>query len=444
MIAEPSRAEPSVQAGSAACAGGRESAQDGLRIAVVVDPSTSHGRELAAGAVQYAREVGDWRVVVAEGRDWTPPDALAGDVDGIVASFDDPSLVAAIRGRRLPAVAVGRNDPNPRGEGRGTARNGRPSAGMRIPFVTTDDEKIAELAAAHLLDRGLRGFAFHGDASDWAAERCRAFERRIAAAGFPCARLLAADDRAALAAWLEGLPKPVGMMACDDSRARDVLEACRDRGLRVPDDVAVIGVDDDEFVCELVDPTLTSVAQASRRIGYEAARLLDRLLRPRRFSGADRRPSPVPRRLLVEPTGVVPRRSTATLAVTDPVVAEVIRVVRARACDGLSITELVRMTGLSRWVLDDRFKRSVGHSIHDDMINVKLAEAQRLAAATDLPLKTVARRAGFRAVSYMTTVFRRHLATTPARFRRAHQRGLVQAAPEPSEPVGRRAGGGRR
>jgi LacI family transcriptional regulator len=204
-------------------------------------------------------------------------------------------------------------------------------------------------------------------------------------------------------------------MACDDVRARHVLEACRRLRLRVPHDVAVIGVDDDEFVCELSDPPLSSVAQAARRVGYEAAGLLDRLLRPGPKGLRPGRPV----RLVVPPIGVVARRSTDTLTVADPVIAATIRSIRERATRGLGITDLVRESNLSRWQLEKRFRRVVGRSLHEDILSVRLGEARRLVTSTDMPLKAIAPRAGLSSVTYMTTLFRRHFGMTPAAMRAA-------------------------
>jgi LacI family transcriptional regulator len=198
-----------------------------------------------------------------------------------------------------------------------------------------------------------------------------------------------------------------------------VLEACRSLGLRVPHDVAVIGVDDDEFVCELSDPPLSSVAQAARKIGHEAARLLDLLMRPERSQEHGGRA--VPARSIVPPIGVVARRSTDTLAVEDPAVARVIRTIREQAFGPLAIADLVAASGLSRWQVEERFRRLVGRSIRDDILEVRLAEARRLMTTTDLPLKIIAPRAGFCSIAYMTTVFRRHFGTTPAALRAAAQ-----------------------
>ncbi len=382
-------------------------------MAVVVDPSLPYDREIAKGVAQYAREAGDWRLYVEEEEARRLPDFTTWSGQGIIASFDDPRVAQAVVAARLPVVAVG---------GGGGAYD--PKSG--IPYVNTDNEAIATLAAEHLLERALQHFGYYGlrssSATVWSGARGSAFERRIAKAGKQCQALVARHDstrwellQQELSAWLAALPKPVGIMACDDVRARHVLEACRSLGLRVPHDVAVIGVDDDEFVCELSDPPLSSVAQAARKIGHEAARTLDRLMRPDRTQEQHGRA--VPARAVVPPIGVVARRSTDTLAVEDAAVARVIRTIRERAFDPLSIAELVAASGLPRWQVEKRFRKLVGRSISDDVFAVRLAEARRLVTTTDLPLKSVALRAGFRSIAYMTTVFRRHFGTTPAALR---------------------------
>jgi LacI family transcriptional regulator len=399
-------------------------------IAVVVDPSLPYDRAIAMGVAQYAREQGTWRLYIEEEQPRRLPDFNDWPGHGIIASFDDESVARAVMAAGLPVVAVG-------GGGGGFD----PSSG--IPYVETDNDKIACLAAEHLLERGLEHFGFYGlpaaPATVWSEARCNAFTRRLAAAGRTCGSLIAEHDathwtqlQAELEAWLSSLPKPIGIMACDDVRARHVLEACRGLGLRVPHDVAVIGVDDDEFVCELSDPPLSSVAQAARRVGYEAARLLDGLLQPERTRPRAAKNAAEPSRLVVPPVGVVARRSTDTLAVGDPEVAAAIRSIRERATRGLGIAELVKKSQLSRWQLEERFRRAVGRSIHEDILHVRLEEARRLVTTTDLPMKTIAPRAGLSSVAYMTTLFRRHFGMPPAALRAA-SRGRGTSLPT-SEP----------
>jgi len=384
-------------------------------VAIIIDAAVPYDREIATGVAQYAREAGDWRLYVEEEAERRIPRARSWNGQGVIASFDNKRIAEAVVGMDLPAVAVG-----------GGAGYHDPATG--IPYVETDNDAIAAAAAEHLLDRGLGSFGFYGlppsATNVWSQARGVAFEQRLAAAGKPCGILTARHDsreweplQRELTAWLGELPKPAGIFACDDLRARHVLEACRRCGLRVPHDAAVIGVDDDEFICELAEPPLSSIKQSARRIGHEAARLLDGLMQAA-AAGDDWRRAGAGRRVTLPPAGVVARRSTETIAVADPLIAEVVRAVRDQACDNVSIAEIVKRSGLSRWVLEDRFRRAVGHSIHDDILRVKLAEARRLVTTTELPLKAIAPRAGFRSVSYMTTIFSRHLGSTPAALRK--------------------------
>jgi LacI family transcriptional regulator len=388
----------------------------GPLVGVIVDLSLPYDREIARGVAQYAREVGDWRLYIEEEEARRVPDFRSWGGNGLVASFDDERVARAVEGAGVPVVAVGG------GAGYHAAASG-------IPYVETDNEQIAALAAEHLLDRGLPFCGFYGlppsPTTVWSQARSRGFLARMGAAGKPCQEFVAWHEatqwqtlQKELIQWLTSLPRPVGIMACDDIRARHILEACRAAGLRVPHDVAVIGVDDDDLLCDFSEPTLSSVRQAARRIGLEAARLLDQLMqRPGNTPRSTTR-KPKARRIVVPPIGVVARRSTQTVAVADPVIASVVRFVRERACGRLGIRDVVRESGLSRWVLEDRFRQAVGHSIHDDIVRVRLAEAQRLLTTTDLPVKAIAKRAGAGSVSYMTTLFRRHLDTTPAALRR--------------------------
>jgi len=400
--------------------------QDNPLVAIVVDPSLPYERAIALGVAHYARERGNWRLYVEEEQLRRLPDFNDWPGHGIIASFDDDRVARAVIATGLPVVAVG-------GGGGGFD----PSS--RIPYVETDNERIADLAAEHLLARGLEHFGFYGlppePATVWSEARCTAFTRRLAAAGRTCGSLIAEYDAthwrqllAELEAWLSSLPKPAGIMACDDVRARHVLEACRGLGLRVPHDVAVIGVDDDEFVCELSDPPLSSVAQAARRVGYEASRLLDGLLQAAQNPPRTPQYAARPVRLVVPPIGVVARRSTDTLAVGDPEVAAAIRSIREQATRGLGIAELVKESGLSRWQLEERFRWAVGRSIHDDILHVRLEEARRLVTTTDLPMKAIAPRAGLGSVAYMTTLFRRHFGMPPAALRAA-SRGRATSLP---------------
>ncbi len=198
-------------------------------------------------------------------------------------------------------------------------------------------------------------------------------------------------------------------MACDDCRGREVLEACRTAGIRVPEEMAVIGVDNDELLCELADPPLSSVALNAEAGGYQAAMLLDRMMHGRQCE---------PARLTVEALHVVTRRSTDIVAIDDPVVAAALRYIHDHAATAIGIGDVVEHVLLSRRALEMRFKAVTGRTPLVELRRVRLERAKRLLHETDLSLTRVASAAGFSSETYLIQVFRQELGITPARYRR--------------------------
>ena len=178
-------------------------------------------------------------------------------------------------------------------------------------------------------------------------------------------------------------------------------------GRRVPGDVAVLGIDNDEMLCELTTPPLSSVEHDTRGLGRRAAALLDDLMRGGRPSGT----------VLVPPVGVTARRSTETLAVADAEIATAVEFLRANFADLVRVEDVVRASGLSLSSLKTRFKAVVGRPVHAELQRLRLAEARRLLATTDLPVKKVASLAGFADISHFTTAFRKHAGVPPAKYR---------------------------
>lgn len=382
-------------------------------VAVVARLFHVYDREILRGIAAYVREHGQWSLYVEEDMPQKMPDLGSWNGDGLIVNFDDPGAARAVRGLGLPVVGFG--------GGRGWYN---PHSG--IPYFETDDEKIAQLAAEHLLERGLRNFAFCGypptRTNVWAANRARGFVERLAREGCTChvykGRYTTARRwerlQQELVSWLAPLPKPLGLMACYDSRARHVLEACRTLGLRVPDDVAVIGVDNDPITCELARPPLSSVEQGCFRVGYGAAELLDRMM-------AGEKPDRL--RYRVAPVGVVGRQSTDLLAVADPDVAAAMRLIREKACEGMTADEIAAELNWSRSTLDNRFKATIGGTTHQQIQHARLGRAKMLLSQTELPLKVVAARSGYANEQYLTAVVRKHTGRTPGQYRRDTRRG---------------------
>jgi LacI family transcriptional regulator len=382
-------------------------------VAVILDAASPYDRLIIGGVAHYARDHGPWSLYVEEDPLQKLPDLGRWHGQGIIANFDDRAVARAIEGLSLPIVGVG-----------GGFGSYDPAAG--IPYVYTDNERIARLGAEHLLACGFEQLAFCGlprtRVNGWVAERAAAFAAACREAGRACevfsGRHATArrwrDLQRELCDWLNRLPKPVGIMACNDVRARHVLEACRSVGLVVPRDVAVLGVDNDEVMCELTDPPLSSVDQAARRIGYEAAAVLDRLLRRRSGAG---NAAGSPRKIIIPPNGVVARASTDTMATADEPVQFVLERLRADPWNRPDVAALAAEACVSRSTLEHRFREVVGRSIHEAFVQQRVAAVRRLVVNTALPLKVVAARTGFKSVQYMTTFLRRHTGLTPARLR---------------------------
>jgi LacI family transcriptional regulator len=281
------------------------------------------------------------------------------------------------------------------------------------------------MAVDHFLDRGFRHLAYCGlpgiDFSDRRSAEFAAYaaSREASLSVFQPRRsgrsahtlgqeLRGSLDHAELARWLAQLPRPVGVMACNDARGRQVLDACADRGLRVPEEVAVLGVDNDEVLCELADPPLSSIEPDVYSIGYRAAAMLAEMME------AGRRGGPA---VEVPPRGVVIRRSTDILAVGDPIVAEAIHLIRENANTHFNVEDLLDRLTVSRATLERRFAASLGRSPKQEILQTRLARVRQLLIDTDYPLSRIATMTGFKTASHLGVAWKSHFSTPPGRVR---------------------------
>jgi LacI family transcriptional regulator len=216
----------------------------------------------------------------------------------------------------------------------------------------------------------------------------------------------------ALARWLVKLPRPAGVLACYDIRGQHVLEACQLADLRVPDEIAVIGIHDDELVCDLCNPPLTSVIPDARRAGYEAATLLERMMSGERVAAGIR---------TVPPIGIACRQSTDVMAVSDERVAAAVRFMREHAHEGIDVADVLRAVPMSRTLLERRFKALIGRTPHEHLLRTRIDRVRTLLATTELSVGAIAEKAGFAYQEYLTVVFRRETGMTPKAFRQRHR-----------------------
>lgn len=375
-----------------------------LRVALLIETSNAYARGLLQGVVKYIREHEPWSFYFLEqARGDDAPRWLASwDGDGIIARIESRQIADAVIQSGIPAVDVssGRLVPS-------------------IPWVETDDQKIAAMAARHLLERGLRHFGYCGDSNfHWSQRRLQYFKSALQDAGYECSVLTppqGASDRqvAAMERWLSALPKPVGVFAAYDVFGHQILHACRNAALAVPDEVAVLGVDNDELICELATPPLSSIEPDTLRTGYEAASLLARLMKGEKLRALD---------VLIPPVGAQCRQSTDVLATDDHDVAKAVRFIRDHACDAIQVNDVLRVVPLSRRVLEGRFKALLNRTPHEEILRVKLERVKQLLLDTEFTLAEIASRTGCEHAEYLSVAFKREIGITPGRYRTSYKR----------------------
>ena len=380
------------------------------RVALLVESSRAYGRGALSGIAKYIREHDPWSIFLQELSfcDNLPPWLKSWEGDGIITRVENRTLTGVIQRLDVPAVYL-RNAP----------------ANLKMPSVLTDNEASARMAFEHLQERGFRHFAFCGyNGADYSDERRDGFVRCVTQAGLRCHVFAGRKqlpksstakyeeeglrDGSRVAQWIMELPKPVGLMACNDMRGQQVLNACRAVGMAVPDEVAVIGVDNEETLCVLSDPPLSSVVPNAERIGYEAASLLDEMMKGKK---------PLPHHFFIEPVNIVTRRSTEVLAIEDRQIAAVARFIREHACDGIDVSDVVRLVNWSRSTLERRYEKITGHSPKHDILRFRLNRAKELLLETDFSLAFVAARVGLKHPEYFSRIFKKKVGMTPARFR---------------------------
>ncbi len=373
------------------------------KVALLIETSNRYGRDLLYGVRDWMQQGERWAIRFTEQARLAPlPGWLREwEGDGIIARVDSPRIAAALRQTGLPVVDVSAERD-----------------ASEFPRVSVDNAAVARLAAEHLIGRGFRRFAYFGDAQFlWSRERGREFRRRLAEEGRAGAEFAVrargvrpgsdAEIRA-MADWLADQPRPLGVFACYDGRARHVLEACQLRGWAVPDEIAVLGVDNDEVLCELCSPPLSSVQPNARRTGFEAAELLSRMMRGERPGRLTRR---------VEPVRVVERQSTDAVAVADSKVAAAVRYIREHVGDGIDVGDVLRAVPMSRTLLERKFEAALGRSPHREILQQRIARARHLLAESEVSIAVVAELAGFGDASYLSVVFRRETGESPRAYR---------------------------
>jgi LacI family transcriptional regulator len=375
------------------------------RVALIIETSRTYGRDILLGVRRYISEHQPWSVFV-EVRDLesNPPRWLREwDGDGILTRSGSQAIIDAVVAAGVPVVELRSTKPN-----------------HPFPWVGMDNEVIGRSCADYLAELGFRSFGVYGLTTErFFEERRESFVRAIARCGYQCQSHEHSFNsekpgqwerqQAELVAWLRGLPKPTAVLACTDQLGFWLLDACLRAKIAVPDEVAVMGVENEETLCEMSSPPLTSMRLAGEQVGYEAAKLLDRMMRGRK---APRKP------LLVPPRGIVARKSTDTVAIADPMLSQAIRLIRQQASSGLRVKDVLKEVPLSRSTLERSFRAALGRSPTAEINRVRLEDAKRLLDDTDLTLHQIATRTGFANVHYFSNCFRSTFGKAPGAYRK--------------------------
>lgn len=381
---------------------------DAPRVLIVLDTAAGWSRGILRGFTAAAHER-DWTLLHYHptanlewlAREWRPAVAVMGP------ELRAPAL-AALGPATLISVTVDRSAEN-------------------IASVCLDEPAIAEFAADHLLATGLRQVSsFRFDDSAFAVTRERAFLERARACGARTAPGWGSDaghstrdeDPAAMIAWLRSLPKPCGIFTCTDSWARIVARYAREAGLRIPDDIALVGADNDVLECELISPSLSSVMVPWEEVGRNAAWFVAKALTGSSIAGT---------RAVIAPTGVFARRSSELLAIGDALVANAVRWIRDNAERRLTVTMVARAVGGGRKRLERRFRAVLDRTIQQEIRRAHVELAQRLLRTTRAGLPEIAKQSGFTNAALLNTAFRREVGVPPGRYRRRALQGSSEA-----------------
>lgn len=369
-----------------------------------VETSREFGRGLLYGIARYSRLHGPWRVYRrSAGLDSELPEWRDLKIDGAIVR--DVTMVGVLASWGFPVIF---------------AQHNRESYAP-FPAIITDSAGIGRMGAEHFLDRGFEHFAYCGyDEFVWSRLRAQHFRERLERDGYhvhvyeqpeaPAKRGWKSEQNF-IAEWLGSLPKPVALMCCNDDRALQVVEACKLAHLYVPDEVAVLGVDNDVLICDLADPPISSVALDTDSAGHAAAKLLDQLMHGAQMAGQE-----VP----VHPTHIVTRMSTDMLAVADREVAAAVRFIRRNPNHMIQVDDVVGATSISRRVLEKRFKAILRRSVYQEIRRVRVNYIIRLLVGSSLRITEIAVKAGFDGVEHVSRYFRKETGMSLREYRKRH------------------------
>ncbi len=372
------------------------------KIALLVETSREFGRSFLYGVARYSRTHGPW-IFYREtgGLERSIPKIKNWGADAVMTRTLKHS--EQLQSLGIPIIYIIH----------------REIADSPYPTVVTDSENIAKMAAEHFIDRGFQNFAFCGfDSMSWSVQRGRFFAHFVQKMGLkvdcykqPASRHLRRweNEQVLLAEWLKELPKPVAVMACNDDRGQHIIEACKMVNIKIPEEVAVLGVDNVVLVCDLSEPPLSSMALNTEKAGYDAAELLDKLMHGETMAG---------QKILVEPTHIVTRRSTDILSIQDPDVAAALRFIRDNCRNQITVENVVDALTISRRVLEKRFRKLLNRSVLEEIRKARTDAAARMLVETEMSVSQIAEKLGYTETAHLSRYFHKEKGISPIAFRK--------------------------
>lgn len=380
------------------------------RVALLIEENREIGRGLLRGIAQYSRTHGPWvfyreapfyeRLTQKERiqriKDWRPDGMIMreqGGLDSVLLELGLPIVYSSHRRGPVPG----------------------------IPNILGDDRQIGTMAAEYLISKGFRSFGFCGFKDMWwSADRGRFFAEYLQTTGFSTEFYTPPSGRAApvwseepelMADWIRTLPKPCAVFACTDDRCRQLAEACKRAGVKVPEEVALLGADNDELVCEFASPPLSSIMLNTEKSGYDGAAVLHRMMQGERV-GEVTIPIPAPH--------VVTRQSTDIVAITDPVIATALNYIREHYRKGITVVDVARIAGVSRRVLEIRFRKLMNRSVYEEVLRLRMNQACFLLTDTNLSVAQVAEALNYEEIKYFSRAFRQVIGMSPLAYRKQY------------------------
>jgi len=377
------------------------------KILLLTDFSSGYSRNLLKGIVRYAKKIGTWSFLrmplyfrILNGEEGVINWAKKWKVDAIIAQLDNVNI-EMLNSLGIPIIVQNYRDRN-----------------THISNLTGDYIKTGAIAARFYISRGYKHFAFYGFKDTiWSRERLKGYKDELDKHNYKLHVFESGEENndnwnynpAILGDWLKSLPKPIALFACDDFYALQVSETCHIYHIDIPDDIAIMGVDNDELMCNISDPPLSSIALDVENGGYRAARLLDQLIKKEITK---------PFNVIVDPLVIIKRNSTEKYAVSNKYIHNVLEYIENNYAETIAVSNLVDLVPMSRRVLERVFKANTGLTIHQYIQNFRIEHFKNLLLSTDLPLSEAASKSGFEDVKNVSRVFRKYSEFSPAEYRR--------------------------